>query len=1110
MRTRFQLRTLGEPALSTMGGRPVKLRSKKQVALLCYLAVERHWHSRDALVDLLWPEGDFEKNRHSLAVALSGLRGKLGREILETVKERVRLHPDGVELDVDRLLRGDVLGNDTQVPLDVDGFLEGFEVPNALPFAHWRDAERSRLLPNVLDALVILMDRCRRTGDFRQIERLALRLQRFEPLSEDAMRARMEARAFAGDRLTALRLFEQWKGELAEQLQAVPSELLEGMALRLRRRGWERPGSVDIPTVHTDQWKDRPFVGRANEYRNLYETWEATQKCEAGHRLVLGDSGIGKSTLVERVTTAAGLEGATVARVQCHEAEREIPYAMVSGLIAQLVDRPGASAAPPEALAELAQTIPTVRQRFPVLPTPIESQGDAARIRFTEASHALIAAVAEEHPVILVVDDVHHADDVSLAVLHRVIRLADKQPVLLLFLARLGELNQSPQAARLRDHGASLNVHQLPLSTLSRDESGELLDGLLKELELTTSPTVRRTLLNAAAGYPLVLELLVRDWARSGDRSLAMELDAVTANPAAPSEPEEAYRLLVLRLVSALTPITRNVLNVAAVLGRRLNDASMYAIADLKVGEVMTGLSQLADVRILRDAGSRLEFANDLVRAQAYWSVPSPVRHLLHDRIATGLKEQSDDGDGELDLEIAWHCMRSGRVAEATKHLLNGARNAAQLGAVCEAERRLASAMPAMDGAERTEATLLLAELLQEQSRWSESVSLLATHAEAAATQSGTALLLTAHSYLEPITDRFLDQLASSVVDLLSSDCLPDRARHLVLDLCTRVAYAGRDPSEARRLLDTLQETQCRTTSSYEDVDWRTTTAFLQYYCRRPDHSDQALLHELTDLAAASRAYQRPSRRSYRIISGIGFCHVRMASYHSARDIFLSAMTIASNLEDPRLIASAHLALAWVHFYLGDTNELLECATRSLRRSEDAPHEHYQLVGCYLLAIAAIARGDSATVDRATRLMRTKQSDQAPAWQRQCVLLFRADIEELIGRSGMALQLARAALEIDIGSGNRENEPAAARWAAKWLASKGPWASGDAYLAQIAAREPLSSRWEEAERLAAVLLWSRVQGSSMQNNVAERLQAQLASLPPSTGDWLLRLNLPLY
>ena len=183
---------------------------------------------------------------------------------------------------------------------------------------------------------------------------------------------------------------------------------------------------------------------------------------------------------MERLTTAAGLEGATVARVQCHEVEREIPYAMVTGLICAAGGTArGHPAAPPDALAELAQTIPAVRQRFPVLPPPLESQGDAARIRFTEAAHALMAAVAEEHPVILVVDDVHHADDVSLAVLHRVVRLADTQRILMLFVARPGELHQSPQAARLRDNGASLGIHPLEMQPLAEEDSRTFLDLLV-------------------------------------------------------------------------------------------------------------------------------------------------------------------------------------------------------------------------------------------------------------------------------------------------------------------------------------------------------------------------------------------------------------------------------------------------------------------------------------------------------------------------------------------------------------------------------------------------------------------------------------------------------
>ena len=194
-------------------------------------------------------------------------------------------------------------------------------------------------------------------------------------------------------------------------------------------------------------------------------------------------------------------------------------------------------------------------------------------------------------------------------------------------------------------------------------------------------------MLGAAAGFPLVLELLVRDWARSGAQCLALSLDAVTADAGRKSEPDEAYQLLLDRLARTLDPGTRNTLHVAAVLGPRLNDSVLYALADLKVSEVMTGLTTLVQYRILRDGGDHLEFANDLVRAHAYYAVPSPMRLLLHGLIADALLERAAKGDDSLGLEIAWHCMRCGRKEEAAKHLLLGARASIRRGAVHEAER---------------------------------------------------------------------------------------------------------------------------------------------------------------------------------------------------------------------------------------------------------------------------------------------------------------------------------------------------------------------------------------------------------------------------------------
>ena len=419
MAKRFVLTCLGHPELRTAEGKVVRVRVKKHLALLVYLAVERRQsHSRARLVELFWGQVTPKRGRHSCATALSCLRTIFGKASFTAARDLVRFHPADLALDLDPLEKGQIIGPDGEAVIDVDGFLRGFELDDCAEWTWWKEREHSHRMPAIHAGLLTLIDHGRRRGSHEEIMERAERLLALDHLAEEGVRAKMEALALVGDRFAALRVFDEWKEQLATELQAEPSSLVEGMASQLRKRGWEPKEPNPIPAVPAEQWRDRKFVGRRTEYRALYETWEAVHQFEPRYFLIAGDSGVGKTTLAQRLVTAAGMEGASVSRVQCYQMEQRIPFAAIGGLVTGLLGRPGFAATAPEKLAEVARLVPGVKAHFPHLPPPKQGEGESARLLFAEGVIDLLTAVMEERPLLVVVDDNHNADEASLAVLH--------------------------------------------------------------------------------------------------------------------------------------------------------------------------------------------------------------------------------------------------------------------------------------------------------------------------------------------------------------------------------------------------------------------------------------------------------------------------------------------------------------------------------------------------------------------------------------------------------------------------------------------------------------------------------------------------------------------
>lgn len=1107
----FYLKCMGLPELRTPSGRVVRMRGRKHLALLLFMAVERRaQYPRDELAHLLWAGASMAEARHSLATAASAIRRALGPSALEGNREVLRLRHSVLRLDLDRLESGELFPTPELPPMEVDTFLHGFEIREAQEYMLWQDRQHARWLPAIHAALLRLIDHGRRTGASRVIGTLADRLLTIDELSEDGIRAKMEALAFAGDRIAALRVFEEWRERLQAELGAVPSPLVEEMARRLRRRGLERPVADTAPSVQTDPWRDRPFVGRASEYRHLYEAWESTGRLLPRHVLLEGESGIGKSTLVERFSTAAALEGAIVSRVQCYELERAIPFAAIATLVTGLLDKPGTSSTDPAALAEVARVVPGVRQRFPGLPAPRESQGETARLHFAEGVLALLEAGMEEHPVVLVVDDFHLADEVSLTVLHLLIRRLERVRLMVLLTMRSSELRANSGAARIHSGGEYLRMTHLRLPPLSDAESSELLSGLIPRDREPPTPPERHILLQAARGVPMVLQLLVQDWQRHGSESLALSVRSMKEDPERGNlaSIEGAYQPLFDRVLRELDPITRLVLQAASVFGSRVSDLALYLVADLTSSQVMLGMSELTHRHILKDSTGGLDFINELVRGYAYSSLPLALRKSLHAAVASRLLDRAATGEEvPRGLETAWHLVRGGRKSEAAPHLLDGAHDAIYSGAPHEAELALATALEEnglLIGSAREEAILLHAEILQELSMWRRSQSALASlppDAPNAIRDLQTLLRETARHHIGENHSNSAESAVRRLIALATgSDSTAVAAKALATS--ARMAEEVQAIHLLPRIRDVLHQVERQCVSVEERANALIAKATLHYSER-----DLPACISAADSAMALLTGAGVFNTTYiNLMNSLSAAKCATGDYVHAEGLAREAYRLAVRLDNVYLARKASVNVSVATGRQGHYREQEAWGRRTISIARGMEDYTLYVRAATYVGEARAMQNERDALDSFRDLLSHAPTTNS-TWGDQAVLLNEADILLLLGKYTLALECGKAGTSGPNGVvHNRGWTGKFARWITLTAIEGGESSRALGTVGHILGKLDQQDAIDQVEIACCYLLLVK-NGAPGREEVRRRAAATLSRLPPAVSDWLDRLRM---
>ncbi len=429
-------------------------------------------------------------------------------------------------------------------------------------------------------------------------------------------------------------------------------------ALAVCEATWDQGGAVAVPLpAFLETLPAFPFAGRAGQVDELVMTWKDVVDGDRRVVLVSGEPGIGKTRLVTEVVRRAHDQGATVLWGRCDE-ELGVPYEpWVEGLRhyvasvdpAQLRREVGSLG------GELTRVVPELTARVPGLAAPVETEAETERHRLFEAVTDLLTEIAQQSPVVLVLDDIHWADKPTLLLLRHVLR-APRMRLLVLATYRDTDLDRShPLSGVLADLRREPGVERLDLQGLDISEVEDFVGGAAGHELDEAGMNLVRALHSETEGNPFFVGEVLRHLVESGaivQREGRWTSDETLADLGIP----EGIREVVGRRLSRLSEAANLALAIGSVIAPQSHLRVVEAAGGPTGDELFDALDEAERASLVREVPGtvgRYQFAHALVRSSLYEELSTNRRVRIHWKIGEALAGRHD-ADANLDA-IAHH-----------------------------------------------------------------------------------------------------------------------------------------------------------------------------------------------------------------------------------------------------------------------------------------------------------------------------------------------------------------------------------------------------------------------------------------------------------------------
>ena len=438
-----------------------------------------------------------------------------------------------------------------------------------------------------------------------------------------------------------------------------------------RWRLYEVVWRKEAPTAGPAVAERTPFVGREAERADLRRLLDQSIRSQGALVMIGGEPGVGKTRLAEELLLEARQRSVLALTGHCYEMEGAPPYVPFVEILetaARVIPPPALRETLGDSAPEVAKLLPELRRLFPDIPPPLELPPEQERHYLFNSVREFLARAGRAQPLLLILDDLHWADDATLLLLQHIAQQLREVPVLILGTYRDVELDVGrPLARALEGLLRQRLAHRIALRRLPQDGVAAMLRALSGQEP--PAPLVQAVYAETE-GNPFFVEEVFQHLAEEGklfDAQGRLRPDLEVGELEVP----EGVRLVIGRRLERVCEDCQRVLTAAAVIGRGFSFELLDALGEVQTDALLDAVDEAERARLITAASdgpeARFTFAHELIRQTLVSGLSLPRQQRLHLRVAEAIERAYSRSSEEHAADLAHHLYRAGAAADAEK-----------------------------------------------------------------------------------------------------------------------------------------------------------------------------------------------------------------------------------------------------------------------------------------------------------------------------------------------------------------------------------------------------------------------------------------------------------